>query len=270
MSGVNPVDLQLNGKRALVTGSSSGLGAEIAKVLAAEGAAVIVHGRDETRVAAVAEAIRADGGDVTVAIGDLATDAGADAVQTASADAPVDILVNNLGVYNPAAAWPATSPGEWADIYNTNVVSSVRTIQRFVPGMRTRGWGRVIQISSVLGRLPAASQPHYAATNAARDNLAASLARELKHSGVTSNAVAAGGILTPSAQAYVLDLGRRNGWGETWEEIEPKAISALSPNDVGRIGRPRQYADLVAFLASPLSGYITGATLRADGGWHDA
>ncbi|WP_405983340.1 SDR family NAD(P)-dependent oxidoreductase [Streptomyces sp. NBC_00872] len=265
------MDLQLNGKRALVTGSSTGLGEEIAKVLAAEGAAVVVHGRDEARATAVAQAIRQDGGEATVAIGDLGTDAGADAVRAASgADGPVDILVNNLGTYNPAAAWVTTPPADWSEIYNTNVVSSVRTIQRFVPDMRERGWGRVIQISSVLGELPMASQPHYAATNAARNNLAASLARELKHTGVTSNSVAAGGILTPGTQAYLLDLGKRNGWGETWEEIEPTAVGALAPNDVGRIGRRRDYADLVAFLASPLSGYITGTTLRVDGGWYDA
>ncbi|MYZ35798.1 MULTISPECIES: SDR family NAD(P)-dependent oxidoreductase [unclassified Streptomyces] len=265
------MDLQLNGKRALVTGSSTGLGEEIAKVLAAEGAAVVVHGRDEARAVAVAKAIREDGGEASVAVGDLATDAGADAVRAASVvGGPVDILVNNLGVYDPAATWSSISSADWSGIYNTNVVSSVRTIQRFVPDMRERGWGRVIQISSVLGDRPMASQPHYAATNAARDNLAASLARELKHTGVTSNSVAAGGILTPTTEAYLTDLGRQNGWGETWEEIEPKAVEALATNDTGRIGRRRDYADLVAFLASPLSGYITGTTLRADGGWYDA
>lgn len=127
-----------------------------------------------------------------VVIGDLATDAGADAVAAAAVSGgPVDILVNNLGVYNPTAGWFNTLPAEWADIYNINVISSARTIQRFVPRMRERPWGRVIQMSSVLADLPQASQPHYAATNAARNNLATSLARELKHSGVTSNSVAA-------------------------------------------------------------------------------
>ncbi|MFE0631942.1 SDR family NAD(P)-dependent oxidoreductase [Streptomyces sp. NPDC058864] len=264
------MNLHLNGKRALVTGSSSGLGEEIARVLAAEGAAVVVHGRDEARATAVAESIRDKGGEADVAIGDLSTDAGADAVASAAGGAPVDILVNNLGTYDPTAKWLTTAPAEWSDIYNTNVVSSVRTIQRFVPGMLERGWGRVIQVSSVLAHLPAASQPHYAATNAARNNLATSLARELKHSGVTSNALAAGGILTPTAQRHLTGLGQENGWGETWEEIEPALVAALAPNDVGRIGRPQEYADLVAFLASPLSGYITGATLRVDGGWYDA
>jgi NAD(P)-dependent dehydrogenase (short-subunit alcohol dehydrogenase family) len=265
------MDLQLSGKRALVTGSSIGLGEAIAKRLAAEGAVVVVHGRDAARAEAVADAIRADGGDATVAIGDVGTDAGADAVQSAAlADGAVDILVNNVGVYDAAASWSDTTPDAWAGIYNVNVIASVRLIQRLVPAMRERGWGRVIQISSVLGELPQSRQPHYAATNAARNNLATSLARELKHSGVTSNVVAAGGIVVPAVQEYLTQLGRENGWGETWEAIEPNAVDALSPNDAGRIGRPQEYADLVAYLASPVAGYITGATVRMDGGWYDA
>src|SRR5882757_4639685 len=138
------MDLQLGGKRALVTGSSSGLGEEIARLLAAEGAAVVVHGRDEARTAAVAKSIRGDGGHASIAIGDLSTDAGADQVQAAAvSEGPVDILVNNAGVYNPEAQWSDTLPDAWAEIYNINVISSVRMIQRLLPGMRARGWGRV-------------------------------------------------------------------------------------------------------------------------------
>ena len=262
------MDLQLSGKRALVTGSTSGLGEEIAKVLAAEGAAVVVHGRDEARAEAVAKCIRAAGGHADLAIGELTTDEGADAV-AAAVDGPIDVLVNNMGVYNPAVGWTTGTTAEWADIYNVNVISSVRTIQRFVPGMRERGWGRVIQISSVTGRLPQSSQPHYAASNAARNNVAASLARELKHTGVTSNAIAAGGILTPSGVALLTGLAAEHGWGDTWADIERYAVTELGPNDVGRIGRPSEYASLVAFLAGPAADYITGATLQADGGWRD-
>jgi NAD(P)-dependent dehydrogenase (short-subunit alcohol dehydrogenase family) len=265
------MDLQLGGKRALVTGSSSGLGEEIAKVLAAEGAAVVVHGRDEARTAAVAKSISEDGGDASIAIGDLSTDVGADQVGAAAVhEGPIDILVNNLGVYDPQAQWSDTLPDAWADFYNIDVISSVRMIQRLVPGMRARGWGRVIQISSVLGHLPKATQPHYAAANAARDNLAASLARELKHSGVTSNAIAAGSILTPARKDAVIGIGKQNGWGESFGEIEQKYVNANNPNDTGRLGRPRDYADAVAFLASPKAGYINGATLPIDGGWYDA
>lgn len=264
-----PMNLQLSGRRALVTGSSSGLGEAIARRLAAEGATVVVHGRDVARTEAVAKSIVAEGGDAAVAIGDLGTDEGADAVHAAAAGAgPVDILVNNVGTYDMSLGWTTASAQQWADTYNTNVLTSVRMIQRLVPGMRERGWGRVIQISSVTGDKPAASQPHYAATNGARNSLAKSLARELRDSGVTSNTVAAGGILTPQSLEPLLTLGREHGWGQTWEAIEPRLTAELAPNDVGRIGRPEEYADVLAFLASPLSAYITGATLSVDGGWY--
>jgi NAD(P)-dependent dehydrogenase (short-subunit alcohol dehydrogenase family) len=259
------------GKRALVTGSSSGLGEEIARRLAAEGASVVVHGRDAARTEAVAKSVREAGGDASVAIGDLATDEGADAVVAAAlAGGPVDILVNNVGVYDPSLSWATASPADWADIYNVNVISGVRMIQRLVPPMRERGWGRVIQISSVTGHRPQASQPHYAATNAARSNVAVSLSRELRGTGVTSNAIAAGGILVPNSVDHLVSMGREQGWGETWDEIEPNLVAALAPNDVGRIGRMAEYVGMVLFLAGPASGYVTGANLHVDGGWRDA
>ncbi|MDG9704799.1 SDR family NAD(P)-dependent oxidoreductase [Streptomyces sp. DH37] len=263
------MDLRLSGRRALVTGASSGLGAEIARVLAAEGASVVVHGRDRGRASAVAESIRDSGGDAVTAIGDLGTDAGADAVGAAVAASgpPVDVLVNNAGVYDVTLGWDTTPPDVWAETYNTNVLSGVRMIRRFVPGMRERGWGRVIQISSVVGALPPAGYPHYAAASAARNNLARSLAHELRHTGVTSNAIAAGGFVTPPVEEMLLDAGRRFGWGETLEEVEPKAVAAFGPNDTGRLGRPRECADLVAFLAGSGADYLNGAVLPLDGGW---
>lgn len=254
------MDLQLDGKRALVTGASSGLGEAIATRLAAEGASVVVHGRDHARTVAVAKAI-----DASYAIGDLGSDRGADEVQAAAG--PIDILVNNVGAYDMTAGWD-TKAQDWADLYNVNVLTSVRMIQRFVPGMRERDWGRVIQISSVLGAIPSASQPHYVATNGARNALVKSLARELRHTGVTSNGVAAGGILTPASIPPLVELGRQHGWGEDWDEIEPRLVEALAPNDIGRIGRPAEYTSLIAYLASPLSSYLTGTMIAADGGWH--
>ncbi|PJE95913.1 short-chain dehydrogenase [Streptomyces carminius] len=262
------MDLRLEGRRALVTGASSGLGAEIARVLAAEGASVVVHGRDGARTAAVAASIAGGGGDAAVALGDLATQDGADAVRDAVAASgpPVDILVNNAGSYDTTLTWETTPPGTWAESYNVNVIGAVRMIRRFVPGMRERGWGRVIQIGSVVGAQPPAGYPHYCAASAARNNLAVSLAHELRGSGVTSNAVAAGGFRTPPVTTLLVETGRQLGWGETLEEIEPRAVAASGSNDVGRLGHPRECADLVAFLASPRAAYITGAVLPVDGG----
>src|SRR5579884_373988 len=215
------MDLRLAGKRALVTGSSSGIGEAIVKQLAAEGVAVVVHGRNESRANAVAEAIRAAGGSAKVALGDLTTDVGADAVAAvALASGPIDILVNNAGFIG-YLSWTEATAEDWAQIYNTNVISAVRMIQRLVPQMREQHWGRVIQIGGGLSQQPIATMPHYNASLAARHNLAVSLARELKDTGVTSNVVSPGAILASEAtRAQLSHLAQAHGWGETWEEIE--------------------------------------------------
>lgn len=260
------MNLELTGKRALVTGSSSGLGEAIVRLLAAEGAAVVVHGRNASRANVVAESIRDGGGRAEVALGDLATDAGADAVADAAlTGGPVDILVNNAGVL-PFQSWTDATADLWQQTYNVNVISSVRMIQRLLPAMRARGWGRIIQIGGGLSQQPQASGAQYSATLAARHNLAVSLARELKDTGVTSNVVAPGAILTPESQPLFKQMAQAHGWGETWEEMERNAMQAIAPNDVGRFGRPEEIAAAVAYLASPVANYISGATLRVDGG----
>ncbi len=264
------MDLRLAGKRALVTGSSSGIGEVIVKLLAAEGVAVVVHGRDESRANAVAEAIRAEGGKAEVVLGDLATDAGADAVAAAAlAGGPIDILVNNAGVIAENSgflSWMEATGADWAQAYNTNVISGVRMIQRLIPQMRERHWGRVIQIGGGLSLQPQAAGPNYHATLAARHNLAVSLARELKDTGVTSNVVSPGAILTEKVRPVFAHMAAAYGWGETWEEIERNATQAMAPNDTGRLGRPEEIAAAVAYLASPVADYVSGATIRVDGG----
>lgn len=257
------MDLNLHGRRALVTGSTAGLGAAIARLLAEEGADVIVNGRDAGRANAMAASLRTDGGSATIAVGDLGTDEGADAV--ARAAGPVDILVNNAGVYDHLS-WPEATPDVWAENYNVNVLSAVRMIRRLVPGMRERGWGRVVQIGGGLASQPMDAQPHYNAGLAARHNLAVSLARELKETGVTSNVVSPGAILVDSVQDLVTRVAPARGWSGTWEEIEKAASRDWVPNDVGRFGRPEEIAGAVAYLCSGYADYVSGATIRVDGG----
>nr|WP_237540612.1 MULTISPECIES: SDR family oxidoreductase [unclassified Streptomyces] len=127
-------------------------------------------------------------------------------------------------------------------------------------------WGRVIQIGGGLAIRPLPMQPHYNATLAARHNLAVSLARELKDTGVTSNVVAPGAIRVDSVRKLLTDIAPDHGWGETWEEIERAAARELLPNDIGRLGRPEEIAGAVACLTGPLADYISGATIRVDGG----
>lgn len=250
--------LNLEGKRALVTGSTSGLGEAIARMLAAEGAQVIIHGRDATRADAIARALAAP-----VALGDLSTDAGADAVARAAGE--VDILVNNAGAYHHSG-WFDTPPAMWATRYEQNVVSGVRMIHRLVPGMRTRGWGRVVTIGGGLAIQPMAMQPDYNATLAARHNLTVSLARSLAGSGVTANVVAPGAIRVDLMDQYIIAMGRQHGWGTTFEEAEPHAVKHIAPNDIGRFGLPSEVAAAVAFVASGRASYISGAVIRVDGG----
>jgi len=248
----------LKGRRALVTGSSSGLGEAIARLLAEEGAEVVVHGRDRQRTEAVAREIGA-----SVALGDLATDAGADAVAEAAGE--IDVLVNNAGAYD-TVGWHESTPQRWQDTYNVNVVAGIRMIHRLVPGMTARGWGRVIQIGGGLAVQPMAMQPHYNATLAARHNLAVSLARELAGTGVTSNVVAPGAILAEATRELLIGLAPGHGWGSEWAEIEANSVRDFVPNDIGRYGRPEEIAGAVAYLCSPYADYVSGATLRVDGG----
>lgn len=260
------MDLKLDGRRALVTGSSNGLGEATVRMLAAEGATVVVHGRNPERTHAVAESIRAAGGRADVALGDLSTDAGADAVaEAALANGVVDILVNNAGGYDQVG-WKDATPDIWERTYNVNVLSGVRMIQRLVSPMHHRGWGRVITIGGGLALQPMNVQPHYNASLAARHNLATSLARELAGTGVTSNVVSPGAILVDSVQELVTSIAPTHGWSGTWEEIEAQATKDWIPNDINRFGRPGEIAAAVAFVASDHAAYISGATLRVDGG----
>jgi NAD(P)-dependent dehydrogenase (short-subunit alcohol dehydrogenase family) len=262
------MDLQLNGKRALVTGSSDGIGEAIAIALAREGAAVVVHGRSEGKAAKVAQAITAAGGRAVVALGDLARDDEAARVAEQALGAfggGIDVLVNNVGVF-PQKPWLDTTAGEWNDLYNQNVSSMVRMITRLVPGMVERRWGRAIQIASGAASRPAVGMSNYAATKAANVSLTVGLAMELAGTGVTANTVSPGPILTSGLREMILGMASKRGWGDDWDALERKFVAEFSPTMTGRIGRPEDVAAMVAFVASPLAGNITGANLRVDGG----
>jgi NAD(P)-dependent dehydrogenase (short-subunit alcohol dehydrogenase family) len=262
------MDLHLGGKRAVVTGSSSGIGEAIAKRLAAEGAAVVVHGRRESEAKRVAAAITSAGGKAVVALGDLGTDQGAEAVVKVANEAygGADILVNNAGAF-PAGPFLESTAADWVELYNQNVGSMVRMITRLVPGMKERGWGRVISLASVVATMPHAGMPSYSATKAANLNLAVSLAKALAGTGVTSNAVSPGMIVTPGVEDMLRNMAPELGVpADDWPALEQRAAKKIVPNPSARLGRVEDIADLVAFIASPLAGYINGNNLRVDGG----
>lgn len=260
------MDYRLAGKRALVTGSSAGLGEAIARMLADEGVHVVVHGRNTDRTRAVAAAITERGGSAEAVTGDLATDEGADAVANAAlAQGAIDILVNNAGFYGHTG-WSNTTCADWMAVYNVNVVSYVRMIQRIVPDMKKQGWGRVINIGGGLGVQPINDLPHYNASLAARHNMSVSLARQLNGTGITSNVVAPGAIMNEGVEQWLRNAAPQRGWGIDMAEIERNAVKDIVPNDANRFGRQEEVAAAVAYLASPYADYISGALLRVDGG----
>jgi len=256
------LNLDLNGRSALVTGSYRGTGLIIARHLAREGARVFVHGLESGQAEdAVAEL--AIGEPVT---GDLTTDAGAETVSSAVDEAlegnPVDILVNNYGTAG-AGSWEASGTDDWLDAYQKNVLSAQRLIRAFLPRMRDHGWGRIINLGTVGSTRPNSRMPHYYASKGALATMTISLAKEVAGTGVRVNLVSPGLILTPEVEAAYLERGQRKGWGTTWEEIEPRVAQDIP---IGRIVRREEVADLVTFLASPLADGIHGQNIRVDGG----
>ena len=264
------MDLQLQGKRAFVTGSSSGLGKAIALELAAEGVSVAVHGRDRDRSEETAQQIEKLGVKAVVTIGDLMKDDDANQACDIALDAlgGIDIMVNNAGAVlrmdNPD--WMDVTPSEWLDSFNLNVCAAIRMSQRTVPGMIERGWGRIINTSSSGGSQINGVLHDYTAAKAAVDNMTANLSKSLAPKGITVNAVIPGTILTPAVERWLVTLREQLGWPEDLEENERVYTTEFIPQPVHRLGRPRDVAVAVALLASPLSDYTTGAFLRVDGG----
>ncbi|MFT3964783.1 MAG: SDR family NAD(P)-dependent oxidoreductase [Sphingobium sp.] len=267
------MDLQLGGKTALITGSSAGIGRGIAMTLAREGASVVVHGRNVERTEEIASAIRSAGGTAFVATGDLATEEGAAAVVQAVLDrsGPVDILINNIGGNEAAGGglngWFNDTPAAWAGTMQQNLIAPVRMIHAFVPAMRARGWGRVVNIASGGGTQPTPQASSYCAAKAAIINMTVSLSIELARTGVTVNTVSPGCTRTDMFERTLESMAAANGWPDDMDAREERFMDlGLFPCSSTRYGRPEDIGALVALLASPLATFITGANYRIDGG----
>lgn len=264
------MELGLRGRTALVTGSYRGTGAAIARVLADEGATVVVHGLEAGQADPVAERIRDAGGDAKVAWGDVRSEDGAERAAEAALAAAghVDVLVNNYGAAS-GRGWTEGNETDWLDMFHTNVLSGARMVRHLVPGMREREWGRVIFLGTVGGERPRAQMPGYYAAKASLANMAVSLAKDLAGSGITVNVVSPGMLATAEVRASLERRAAKEGWGDDWDEIERRASRDFMPNPTGRLGRVEEVGHLVAFLAGEHAGYINGSNLRIDGGTAD-
>ena len=257
------VDYELENKRVLVTGSTSGIGEGIAKLFAKLGASVIINGRNSEEAERVATEIKNSGEKAIIVLGDLSQDEEVERiVETATKElGGIDILVNNAGGGSHQDDMN-TPPSEWLDSYNINLVSMVRLIQKLLPPMREKGWGRIINISSAAGVAPQSGQAAYSTTKSAVNNLTVSFAQGLNIEGVTINTVSPGVIIT----SKMVEMAKAQGMGETLEEIDAAFAKMMKPPPSVRMGRVDDIANVVVFLSSPLAAYIHGANIRVDGG----
>jgi 3-oxoacyl-[acyl-carrier protein] reductase len=259
------MDLGLRGKTALVTASYRGTGRGIARALAAEGATVLVHGFDQIAAGAVAGELRTKGADARAVSGDLMSDEGAEAL--AEEAGPVDILVANYGVAE-GGSWFGEETGSeaWFDSYNRNVLAGVRLIRRCVPGMRERGWGRVVLIGTVGSLRPGTRNPQYYASKAALPAITTALANELAGTGITVNLVSPGLVATDEVRERFTRRAERQGLSTDWASVQQLIFAEFMDMATKRVPEPEEVGDLVAFLASDRAASITGTNMRIDGG----
>jgi NAD(P)-dependent dehydrogenase (short-subunit alcohol dehydrogenase family) len=258
------MDLQLDSKTALITGSTLGIGYAIAEALAREGATVIINGRTQERVAQAQQRIRATGarGRVLGVVADLATAQGAAVVVKAFPD--VDILVNNLGIFQPKP-FEEIPDEDWLHFFEVNVMSGVRLSRAYLPGMRKRNWGRIIFVSSESGLQIPGEMIHYGMTKTAQIAIARGLAEITAGSNITANTVLPGPTSSEGVVTFLGEVAAAEGIdratieGQFFDKNRPTSI-------IRRFITPAEVASMVAYVASPLASATTGAALRVEGG----
>jgi NAD(P)-dependent dehydrogenase (short-subunit alcohol dehydrogenase family) len=257
------MDLQLDKKIALVTGSTAGIGNAIATALAAEGATVIVTGRRESAVEAAAAKMHTETkGEVLGFAGDLSVASVAEAL--VRQHPTVDILVNNLGIFE-VRAFADITDADWQRFFDVNVLSGARLSRAYLPGMLKRNWGRIIFISSESGLQIPAEMIHYGMTKAAQIAVARGLAELTAGTGVTVNSVLPGPTRSRGVGDFVVEMAVAAG--TTPAEVEKEFFLNARPTSLlKRFATPQEVASMVAYVASPLSSATNGAALRVDGG----
>jgi len=259
-----PMDLQLTNKKALVTGSTAGIGFAIASVLAQEGASVVVNGRSPQRLEEAVKRIQREKKDaqVTGVAADLGTKEGVDLL-TGQVPA-VDILVNNLGIFEPKPFAEITDE-DWLRFFEVNDLSGARLSRFYLPQMLQRNWGRVVFISSESGLNIPAEMIHYGVTKTAQIALARGLAETTAGTGVTVNSVLPGPTRSEGVETFVQQLAQ--GQVTNPAAVEAEFFRTARPSSLlKRFATPEEVAAMVVYVCSPRASATNGAALRVDGG----
>jgi NAD(P)-dependent dehydrogenase (short-subunit alcohol dehydrogenase family) len=258
------MNLGLKGKKAVVSGSTAGIGLAIASALAEEGASVVLNGRTQARVDAALEKIRKqdESADVAGIAADLGTAAG---VQGFVKQAPqADILINNLGIFE-LKLFAEIPDADWLHFFEVNVLSGVRLARHYLPGMLKNNWGRIIFISSESAFQIPAEMIHYGMTKTAQVAVARGLAESVAGTGVTVNSVLPGPTASEGVSGFLESMAKQRG--VTISEIEKEFFKSARPSSLlKRFETPEEIASVVAFVAGTQSAAINGAAVRAEGG----
>ena len=258
------MDLGLAGKRALVTGSTAGIGFASARALAAEGAVVTINGRGEARVNEALARLRAELPEARIVgvAADLSTAAGCQ--RLCAALPAVDVLVNNMGVFEPKP-FEQIPDEDWLRFFETNVLSGVRLARHYVGGMRARNWGRIVFVSSESAIQIPTEMIHYGVTKTAQLAVARGLAETLVGTGVTVNSVLPGPTASEGVGGFVAQLAAAQGVDSA--TIERQFFATARPSSIiQRFAAPAEVAALIAFVCSAAASATTGAALRVEGG----
>jgi NAD(P)-dependent dehydrogenase (short-subunit alcohol dehydrogenase family) len=257
------MDLKLRGKRALVTGSTAGIGFAIARGLARERAEVIVNGRSEDKVAEAVRRITSEmGSSATGIAADLSSAEGVNRLLERAGR--VDILINNVGIFEPVP-FLEISDQDWFRFFELNVMSGVRLSRALLPSMLRRNWGRIIFVSSESGVQIPAEMVHYGVTKTAQLALSRGIAESVAGSGVTVNAVLPGPTRSDGVVDFLGKVAAEHNADQS--EVEAEFLRTMRPSSlIRRFAEPDEVANLVVFLAGEGSSATTGASLRVDGG----